>query len=64
MSDRPNAAVAAAGVIAILLCAAGPAILGAVAGGAVGGWLGIVVACGLAAAIGALLYRRRGKPGC
>jgi hypothetical protein len=64
MSDRPNAAVAAAGVLAILLCAAGPAILGAVAGGAIGGWPGIAAACGLAAAIGALVYRRRGKPPC
>jgi hypothetical protein len=54
----------AAGVVMVALCAAGPAILGAVAGSTIGGWLGIVVACGLAAVIGLILYRRRGRAGC
>jgi hypothetical protein len=54
----------AAGVVMVALCATGPAIVGAVAGGAIGGWLGIVVACGLAALIGLILYRRRGRAGC
>jgi hypothetical protein len=53
-----------AGVVMVALCAAGPAVVGAVAGGAVGGWLGVVVACGLAALIGVALYRRRGRAGC
>jgi hypothetical protein len=54
----------AAGVVMVALCAAGPAIVGALAGGAIGGWLGVVVACGVAALIGLVLYRRRGRAGC
>jgi hypothetical protein len=59
-----SAASIAAGALMIALCAAGPAIVGAVAGGAIGGWLGVVVACGLAAVIGLVVHRRRGRPGC
>jgi hypothetical protein len=54
----------AAGVVMVALCAGGPAIVGAVAGGAIGGWLGIVVACGLAALIGLVLHRGRGRARC
>jgi hypothetical protein len=54
----------AAGAVMVALCAAGPAVAGAVAGGAIGGWLGVAVACGLAALIGLVLYRCRGRAGC
>jgi hypothetical protein len=59
-----SAASIAAGALMVTLCAAGPAIVGVVAGGAIGGWLGVVVACGLAAVIGLVVHRRRGRPSC
>ena len=49
----------AAAVAMVGLCAAGPAIVGAVAGG-----LGAFVACAVAALIAVVLYHRRGRPGC
>ena len=52
----------AAAVVMVGLCAAGPAIVGAVAGGVVGGWLGASRA--VAALIGVVVYRRRGRAGC
>jgi hypothetical protein len=61
----------AAGVIlAVLCCAAGPAILGAIAGAAVGSTLGLAAAifCAAAVALGAMLLLRRrqgkGTAGC
>jgi hypothetical protein len=51
-------------LVMVLCCAVGPAVVGAVAGSAIGGWLGIVCAVVLAAAAGLLLHRRRGKAGC
>jgi hypothetical protein len=37
---RTKATVAATSALTILLCAAGPALVAAIAGGAIGGWLG------------------------
>ena len=54
----------AAAVVMVGLCAAGPAIVGAVAGGVIGGWLGAFAACAVAALIGVVVYRRRGRAGC
>ena len=48
----------------ILCCAVGPAVIGAGAGTAIGGWPGIVCAVVLAAAVGLVLHRRRGRRGC
>ena len=63
-SDRqPSAALAAGGLLMVLCCAVGPAVIGAVAGTAIGGWLGIVCAVILAAAVGLFLHRRAGRRG-
>jgi outer membrane lipoprotein SlyB len=49
----------------VLCCAVGPAVIGAVAGSAVGGWLGIACAAVLATIVGLLLHRRiRSRGGC
>jgi hypothetical protein len=58
-AGRSNAALACAGVLMILCCAVGPAVLGAVAGGAIGGWLGI--ACAVIGA-GAVALSRLSSP--
>jgi hypothetical protein len=55
---------AGAAVLMVLCCAVGPAVLGAAAGGIIGGWLGIVCAVVLAAGVGLVLYRRRGRGVC
>jgi len=55
---RSDALFAGAGLLMVLCCAVGPAVIGAVAGAAIGGWLGIVCAGLAAAAAGFLLYRR------
>jgi hypothetical protein len=55
---RPNAALAGAGVLMVLCCAVGPAVIGAVAGGAIGGWLGIACAVIVAGAVAFALHRR------
>ena len=55
---RSNVALAAAGVLMILCCAVGPAVIGAVAGGAIGGWLGIACAVIVAGAVALVLHRR------
>jgi hypothetical protein len=55
---------AGAGIFMILCCAVGPAVIGAGAGSAIGGWLGLAVACVAAAALGLGMFirgRRRGK---
>jgi hypothetical protein len=62
---RSEAALTGGGVLMVLCCAVGPAVIGAVAGSAVGGWLGIACAVIAAAAIGLLLHRRtRQQGGC
>jgi hypothetical protein len=61
-AGRSNAALAGAGVLMVLCCAVGPAIIGAVAGGAIGGWLGIACAVIVAGAV-ALVFHRRGRRG-
>jgi hypothetical protein len=64
-SRRSDAALAGAGVLMVLCCAVGPAVIGAVAGSAIGGWLGIACAIVLAAAVGLLVHRRsRRRGGC
>jgi hypothetical protein len=62
-SDRQSAALAAGGVLTVLCCAAGPAVIGAIAGTAIGGWLGIVCALILAAGVGLFLHRRARRRG-
>lgn len=56
-SERRNRAVGVAGVLMALCCLAGPAILGAAAGAAIGNVLGIAAAVVIAVA-GVLLVRR------
>ena len=56
--DRRRAPLLALGVVAVLCCAAGPAVIGAIAGSSVGGWLGLVVACLLAGAAAVVLHLR------
>jgi hypothetical protein len=51
------------GVLMVLCCAVGPAVIGAVAGGAIGGWLGIACAVILAAVVGPVLHRRTRQRG-
>ena len=67
-TKRPRAADAAvvgAGVLMVLCCAVGPAVVGAVAGSAIGGWLGIACAVVLAALAGVVVHRRaRQRGGC
>ena len=48
----------------ILCCAVAPAAIGAAAGSAIGGWLGIACAVLLAGIAGLALHRRRGRDGC
>ena len=55
-------ALVGGGLMMVLCCAVGPAVIGAVAGSAVGGWLGIACAALLAAIVGLVLHRgRRGR---
>jgi hypothetical protein len=56
--SRPDAALAGTGLLMVLCCAIGPAVVGAVAGSAIGGWLGIACAVVLAATFGFILHRR------
>lgn len=44
--------LAGAGLLMVLCCAVGPAVIGAGAGSVIGGWPGIVVACVAAAGVG------------
>ena len=59
-----NALLAGTGLLMVLCCAVGPAVIGAAAGGAIGGWLGIACAVLVAAVLGLVLYQRRRKDGC
>jgi hypothetical protein len=69
MSTRPrpgrtDSLLAGGAVLMILCCAVGPAVIGATAGAAIGGWLGIVCAVILAAVAASVLHRRRRSGGC
>ena len=57
-SRRSDVALLGGGVLMVLCCAVGPAVIGAVAGSAIGGWLGIACAIILAAVFGLILHRR------
>jgi outer membrane lipoprotein SlyB len=60
-----NFALLGGGLLMVVCCAVGPAVIGAVAGSAIGGWLGIACAVVLAAAAGLVLHRRiRSRGGC
>ena len=62
---RPDVALVGGGLLIVLCCAVGLAVIGVVAGGVIGGWLGIACAIVLAAVAGVILYRRtRGRGGC
>jgi hypothetical protein len=61
----PNVALLGGGILMVLCCAVGPAVIGAVAGSAIGGWLGIACAVILAALVGLVLHRQaRTRDGC
>jgi hypothetical protein len=55
---RTDAALAGAGVLMVLCCAVGPAVIGAIGGAAIGGWLGIACAMLIAALVGLFVHRR------
>jgi hypothetical protein len=55
---------AGAALLMVLCCAVGPAVIGAAAGGVIGGWLGIVCAVLVAGLVGLLLHRRSRARGC
>ena len=69
MSDGPQtpgaggAFIGGTALLMIVCCVAGPAILGAVAGAAIGGILGIACAAIVAVAVGVFLYQRRAAKG-
>jgi outer membrane lipoprotein SlyB len=56
-----NVPLLGGGILMVLCCAVGPAVIGAVAGSAIGGWLGIACAVILTAVIGLVLHRRTRK---
>ncbi|MEA2218733.1 MAG: hypothetical protein QOJ35_1359 [Solirubrobacteraceae bacterium] len=61
--SRSDAAIAGAGILIVLCCVAGPAVLGVLAGSVIGGWLGIVCAVTSAAAIALVVRRRTSRRG-
>lgn len=61
---RSDLALVGGGVLMVLCCAIGPAVIGAFAGSAIGGWLGIACAVLLAAIVGLLVHRRTRARGC
>ena len=64
-NGRSGTVFAGAGIFMVLCCALGPALVGAVAGTAIGGLLGILVACAVAALFAGVLYwRSRRKGAC
>lgn len=63
-SRRSDGALAGAGLLMVLCCVAVPAAIGAPAGSAIGGWLGILCAVSLAGLVGLYLHRRKRKGGC
>jgi hypothetical protein len=62
-SRRSDAWLAAVGLLMVLCCAVGPAVIGVVAGSAVSGWLGVACAVVLAAAVGLVVHRRARRRG-
>jgi hypothetical protein len=62
-SRRSDGLLAGGALLMILCCAVGPAVIGAAAGSAIGGWLGIACAVLLAAGAGLLIRRRARHPG-
>jgi outer membrane lipoprotein SlyB len=62
---RAPSTLVGGGVRMVLCCAIGPALIGAAAGSAISGWLGIACAAILAAVAGLVLHRRtRHHDGC
>jgi hypothetical protein len=62
---RTDVALAGGGLLMVLCCAVGSALIGAVTGSAIGGWLGIACAAILATIVGLVLHRRtRTRGGC
>jgi hypothetical protein len=55
---RANGLLVGGGLLMVLCCAIGPAVIGAVAGSAVGGWLGVACAVVLAGIVGLVVQRR------
>lgn len=51
------------GILMVLCCAVGPAVIGAAAGSAIGGWLGIACAVIIASVVGLVLLRRTRRRG-
>ena len=65
-SRRPGptgVALVGGGLLMVVCCAVGPAVVGAIAGGAVGGWLGIACAVILSAATALVLRRHTRQRG-
>lgn len=60
---RGSGAVAAFGLVMVLCCAIGPALIGAGAGSAIGGVLGVVVACAAAGTVALALHLRGRRSG-
>jgi len=59
---RPaDLALVGGGLLMALCCVAGPAVVGAVAGSVIGGWLGVV--CAVILAGGLILQRRTRRQG-
>ena len=56
--------LAGGALVMVLCCAIGPAVIGAAAGSAIGGWLGIACAVVLAAIAGLVIHRRRRRGSC
>lgn len=63
-SRKFDFAIGGGALLMILCCAVGPAVIGAAAGSAIGGWLGIACAVILAAAVGLFLHRRSKNKAC
>jgi hypothetical protein len=55
---RSDLVLAGGGILMVLCCAVAPAVIGAVAGSTIGGWLGIACAVPVATIIGFVLRRR------
>jgi hypothetical protein len=63
MAERSNKLVGVAGVVMALCCLAGPAVLGAAAGAAIGYVLGIVAAVAVVLIASVLLRHWRARTG-
>jgi hypothetical protein len=63
MAERSNKLVGVAGVVMALCCLAGPAVLGAAAGAAIGNVLGILAAVAVVLIAAVLLRHWRARTG-